>query len=446
MTTPNSRLKALAKELGMTSKDLLVMAPDNDPFNCGTPTHLLDAEWIADLHARHPSLSTHIRRLHYRAFTDGFTLPNGEPYQNDDRTWQWLNKASVRARNLGFMARNEVHDQRSNSWRFAELRVDSWMDSWRRCSSPSASITTVDYDTGRDYLDPLTLHVRPPSPPLYRGSTTEDVRIAVIAEKSTVDDVLVPLCQHLGVDYLAGTGYISHTRIVEFLHRDRERPLRALFISDFDPAGNSMPTAFARMCEFMASEGPADVAVEPLALTVDQVRELHLPIAPLAPTKDVGVLGKRAKFKALFGVEGAVELDAMEALHPGHLAILVKAKVKELRDPTFIPRMEDARRMASAMVAEVWQEHREPIESVGEQVQAQLDDAAAQYRRIIESIMESDEMAELGELTKALDRQLAQLRLPERPQPHRDDREHDWLFRSDRDYLGQLNHYRRGVA
>lgn len=432
--TPNAWLAKFAADYRVSKKSLLVLAPDNDPFNVGTPGDLRDALWIVALMERHPTGCTHLRRLHYLAIDYDVPTPSGQKYCNTERWWKWLNSAAAAARNLGLVERSAIRDARSREWIWALL--PEWI-------TPSVEFNLPELET--TLIDELSVSVaiEPPAIAGYHYDRDDDVRIAIVCEKSTVDDVLIPLAEWLGIDYLSAQGYISHTRAWEWLQRDTERPARLLFISDFDPAGNSMPQALARACEFMADYGSADVAIEQIGLTHRQVIELNLPTQPLEMDKVADtVRAKRQKFMDRFGVAGAVELDALVARHPGELERMITKAVQDLRDQTLQTRSIEARNEAAALVAEVWDEHQDDLDEAAELVNAPLREARERYEAELNEISSSEEMEQLRHLARNVSDELAALALPSRPEPERDDQEHDWLYRSDRDYMTQLAAYK----
>ena len=68
-----------------------------------------------------------------------------------------------------------------------------------------------------------------------------------------MNDILEPLGISYSVNIVTGIGELSHTRCVELVQRAiaSGRPVRILYVSDFDPAGISMPVAVApqdRIC------------------------------------------------------------------------------------------------------------------------------------------------------------------------------------------------------
>ena len=152
----------------------------------------------------------------------------------------------------------------------------------------------------------------------------QDFIVEVWIEKSTQNDWLVPLCQRRGVNLVVGIGEQSETRSRELALRSAKygAPVRIIYISDFDPGGRSMPKAVARKVEFTIAKFDLNVDLQliPLALTPDQCREYRLPRTPIKDTER-----RKDKFEQIFGV-GATELDALEALHPGELARLLKPR------------------------------------------------------------------------------------------------------------------------
>ena len=85
------------------------------------------------------------------------------------------------------------------------------------------------------------------------------------------------------------------------------RPAVVLYFSDFDPSGWQMPVSVSRKLQALRTLRHPDlrIAVHPVALTLDQVRDLNLPSTPLKETE------KRAdKWRARMGHE-QTEIDAL---------------------------------------------------------------------------------------------------------------------------------------
>src|SRR5262249_25614341 len=118
-----------------------------------------------------------------------------------------------------------------------------------------------------------------------------------------------------------------------------ERKTRILYISDFDPAGDGMPLSVARKIEFLLRrEGLTDVDIrlDPLVLTAQQVARYRLPRKPIKESES-----RKGRFEARHG-SGAVELDALEALHPGELSRIIERRIALYRAPTRAARAEIA--------------------------------------------------------------------------------------------------------
>lgn len=79
-----ARIKKTARALGCTVKDLIALAPKNDPFYTGSPAELAKARWFAELWQRFGGQEAHIRRIHYRtqAFEPPILKPDGKLYDS----------------------------------------------------------------------------------------------------------------------------------------------------------------------------------------------------------------------------------------------------------------------------------------------------------------------------------------------------------------------------
>src|SRR5436309_15833979 len=122
-------------------------------------------------------------------------------------------------------------------------------------------------------------------------------------------DLLIPAWQRYGANQQTGSGELSITATLALADRLREvnKPARILYVSDFDPAGQSMPVAVSRKIEyFVRTLGlDLDVRLFPVVLTLDQVQYYQLPRTPIKETER-----RRFGFEERYG-EGAVELDAL---------------------------------------------------------------------------------------------------------------------------------------
>jgi hypothetical protein len=314
----HARLKALSKELQRPLQTLYALAPDNDPFLADQPFRRAAAEWYAELSQRldiRPGV--HLRRVHYVLISQDPppVLLNGEPYQNTDYCWCALISAARDARYLGLVA--HLIDRRSDEPAIYLNDEDE----------ESASVVTFDGKVTAGDAPSLSL----PSLWLRRPTIPQRYHLENWCEKSTMNDVVVPLGKTYGINILIGAGEFSFTRCAELVERAQQsqRPVRILYMSDFDPAGASMPLAVARKIEFelyARDLKDLDIQVRPILLTHEQCQRYRLPRTPIKKSDR-----RAANFEARFG-EGATELDALEALHPGELRRIISREINRYYD------------------------------------------------------------------------------------------------------------------
>jgi len=110
-------IKHLAGEVeGVTIRDLIALAPQNDPFYVGTPGDIAKAQWFADIWRKFGySSGVHLRRVHYQLVSQSPLVkkPNGKPYENTEKDWDYLGMASKSARYLGTVEPDAFVDRRN---------------------------------------------------------------------------------------------------------------------------------------------------------------------------------------------------------------------------------------------------------------------------------------------------------------------------------------------
>ena len=339
-------LKNLAKESGIKISDLCALSPGNDPFYTGRPAELDAARWFANLWQRYnfkPGI--HLRAAHYKLVTqpEPVILPTtlstkdkdtGEAitfsaYQNNHRCWQYLENAGKYARYLGLVDPDAFRDRR-NPEAIVYAEFDN-ADPYPKISA-DADAWQIELPILPDLRDlPQEL---PDLPRLTADgyNVEQKYMIEVWAEKSTMNDVLLPLCRKYKTNLVTGLGELSITSVRLFLQRVRTagKPARILYISDFDPAGKGMPVSVARKIEyFQRSNGASsyDIGLAPIVLTAEQVATYNLPRIPVKDSDK-----RKGIFEEAYG-EGQVELDALEALYPGLLAEIVENNILQFYDP-----------------------------------------------------------------------------------------------------------------
>ena len=313
---PNVWLAGYAKALGVPKKKLLVLAPNNDPFNCGTSTHVEAAKWFEGVYQRVGYRGIHLRRLHYRAYDAGLATVSGEEYPNTEEQWTALQNSSRFARYLGLVDPDDFVDMRAPS---PYLSVFGEPDIPEPTYEVEASEDSLDWYLPRIETD-LSCSVQVAAEHQVYGYSYDDGLqpnlLEVWSEKSGDDATLKPIAMKYGINYCPGIGFQSVTNIRRMFRRVRNtgKPTRILYISDFDPAGMGMPVQVGRQTQFaiwhlekIAEEEAPNVKLEPIALTYEQVTEWQLPRKPIKE-EDL----RKGSWEDRFG-EGAVEVDALEA-------------------------------------------------------------------------------------------------------------------------------------
>ena len=469
MTYNYQTIKQLGQDVGVPVADLCALAPKNDPFYTGRPSEQTAAEWFAGLWQQLGfGDGTHLRRVHYRAISqkEPILRPNGKPYLNTRKDWAYLNEAGKWARYLGLVSPTAFVDRRNpdalimTRWQdptsptyeaAPRFEVSSWHDRGRYSTPDLPELDSLPWDV----LDAPHYNV-------YGYDPEQAYHVEVWAEKTTMNDVLIPVCERYGVNLITGAGELSITAVVDFLGRvtDADRPARILYVSDFDPAGLGMPISIARKIEyFQRSEGygDLDIRLQPITLTGAQVKKFHLPRVPVEDSK------RKARWELNHG-KGQVELDALEALYPGELATLTAGAILKYFDTTLDRRAGEARRNCEKALRDkrwdIIESHREELDALEERYQAIKDayeDVANDFNASIEeefkprveaSLAGLDTLAEeAGELHDRILKEMEEVStdpatdypLPEAELAPNDD---GVLYVSGREYMEQLGMYR----
>jgi hypothetical protein len=421
-----SELKALASERGCTVQDLIALAAHNDPFYAGKPADIALAEWFAGLWRKFGYNSgIHIRRVHYQIISQDppVSLPNGSVYENTDICWNALNQAAKMARYLGLVNAELFVDKRNpdplihTSYEWTEPEIEAQLNLWTLPSVP-------------DFPELPAFN-------LYNYSVAQTYDIELWCEKSTMNDVLIPICEEYGANLQTGLGELSITATLAVAKRiqQRNKPTVIFYISDFDPAGKSMPVAVSRKLEFFIRKLGIlpKVSLIPIVLTEQQVSYYQLPRTPI---KDSETRGK--KFEEKHGT-GAVELDALEALYPGELRRIVVSAIERYYDASLPQRL-----------AETRNELQEQLDNTERSVLGwhldEIADLRTKYAQISKQITEllEDFNNEVRELWHTIQQELEDDKptIVELPEPYEAHEIDNPLFDSERDYLEQIACYK----
>jgi hypothetical protein len=320
-----SLLKRTAAKSNLSPHEILALAPQNDPFYVGAPRQVQKARWFEQIYSLmgNPP-NCHIRRVHYwLVTTKAISKPNGQQYENTQNDWCLLTLAAKYARYLGLVPIENIIDRRNPD---PTIYTQFWNH-----KKPSEVRDSIDEESIiESIVDQFYC---------YNPSLTQRYMIELWAEKSTMNDVLLPVCERYGANLVTGLGEMSITAVYLLAKRivQANKPVRIFYISDFDPAGESMPVAVGRKIEYFARNyvdlADKDIKLIPLMLTHEQCIEYKLPRAPIKqPRNDHPAYTERKrKFEEQYG-KGATELDAMEALYPGEMEKIISVAIEPFFD------------------------------------------------------------------------------------------------------------------
>jgi hypothetical protein len=405
----HAAIHALAKRLKRPAGTLIVLHPVNDPFHI-TPARQARAKWFEGLWHRYFPLRVriHLRAIHYLLVVQKLPvkMPSGmqhDIYVNTERCWGDLIVAVRDARLLGLVPIEAFEDHRNDAPMVflpegadeaaaATIdqpdRIDVDLEPLEPIESEPPALDPIDEVTilGLDYpglldmpasIDPPQQYETPevdiPGPPVLTGSPPAIKRpyfhIEFWAEKTSVNDVLMSVARPYGVNVVTGSGFASLTYCHNLIERAIRsgKPVRIFYISDHDPSGSNMPFATARTIEFLLYQRGLDLDIQliPIVLTEQQCTDYDLPKKPIKES-DKG----KASFEERYG-EGAVELDALEALRPGELRRILIEAIAPYQDPDFDDRMAEAAGDLDArleeIAADVVAEHQQELDELGDE-------------------------------------------------------------------------------
>ena len=430
-----SEIKSIAKESGMRVNELLALAPGNDPFYTGRPAEIAMAQWfLRQWQAMNYTTGVHLRRMHYALVSQDPPIArhDGRQYENTQNAWGTLCSAGKYARYLDLVSPDAFVDRRNPTAIVNSDLRSEWPDIRIGVSGDS------DYDI--EFSLP-----EPPAAPDFdlRGLTDwasdgQPYMVELWAEKSTMNDVLGPLARQYRLNLVTGLGELSITAVREFLKRAKQkgRPVRILYIADFDPAGIGMPISVARKIEFFLTSDcqGLDIRLQPIVLTANQIAHYNLPRVPVKDSDK-----RKASFESAHG-RGQVELDALEALYPGELKRVLETHILDYYDKSLNDRLQNThdamRQELDNLRISVLGDHPEI-----EILQDQWIELTGQFQKAIERL-QNEIATKWAIIGGELGKELANYEKPDMPEAEDLDDTDGLLYQSDRSYLDQLRHYR----
>jgi len=371
-----SVLEFVRTESGHSLGDLTVLSAQIDPYRLDTTAGHRDGKWLAkELNrAIGRTRRIHWRGLHYALVAKGnVRKPNGETYINTDEDWTWLSSvAGKAARWLGHIPFERITDNRNDEpvvHRKVRVAPEAGVSVGLKVSIPDV-----------DNLEPF---------PFVTGFIARQAyQFVIFGEKASLEDVVLPIARRNEADLYLGAGEISDTHAHQIASDAAAdgRPLVVFTLTDCDPAGYQMSVSLGRKLQALRDLFFPDLRFElvPVALTVDQVRELGLPSTPLKETE------KRAnRWREAFGID-QTEIDALATLQPDVLRELIERAFDPYLDRTLEARVEQAH--------DQWRESAQ--QAINDQVdlehlQAIREQAAERLAEMEETIAEINERVRL---------------------------------------------------
>lgn len=393
-----NRLEELKEEAGITDKNnLLVQVPFKDPYNCTSEFKKALAQWFVEQYERFFESGTkiHIRRLHYKIISQKKPIlyPKGRqgcegvkewiPYENTEKCSEQLIVASQFARYLDLIDPELIEDQKNPN---PIININRY----RLRPHINSEIMSME-------LDIETIFGKP-NYGLYEVEPQQKYQLEVWVEKSTMNDILVPLCQKYRANLATFEGQVTLTSVTDGLRRWKDineqtgkADVRIFHVTDFDPQGQDMPIALGRKIQyFMEKDDLLDelnVKLFHIILTQEQVQQYELPRIPIKG-KDKG----KEQFNERFG-EGATELDALEALYPGEFEKIIKSHFDEYFDHTLKDRIIEAKdelesklEQASCEIKDKYSDEIGKLEGRAEEINEELESLKYEQEDLVEKI------------------------------------------------------------
>jgi len=414
--TVKQTLLEQGKQMGLKKGDITVLS--TDPFFVGSPKDYQDAQWAADLWDRMMArrrTQLHLRGFHYWVQSQGILKPDGIGYARGDpntskeeqdkapgKDWGFLLHSVQIARYLGIGTWRNLVDLKhpepqdyDRYWVGSGLQRNGEVDIQAELNGKLEGLV-------EEFISELLGHA-----PRYYTNGYDLYHLEVLCEKNSMGFVIEPACRRYGACYQAFVGQASVEKINMMADRAVKaaragKKVRIFYIADFDRYGWSMVSAVARKIEFMTAGEDADIKLSRIALNEDHINHFNLPKAP-----------KHG--------EAVVELDALEAIHPGELGKIVEEALKPYHDENSPKKVEA--------------ENRRIRETVREMLEEKL---KTPLQQAFEGIDIGDIAGELS-LQDAISEEF----VPPEPSHEVDDSDGNWVFSSDRGYWEQYSEYKR---
>ncbi len=423
------KIKQTAKEKKCRVDELFALARNNDPFYWGTDAQIAAGEWFLGVwndFGFNIKDEVHIREMHYVLISqrEPVLMPDGKPYENTDDGWAFISFAAKAARWLGYVDPARFDDRRNGK---------------PTIFTPVKKTPEIAID-GNFYFD-FSMPDLPELPEYDVYLTAEQLyHLELWCEKSTMNKKLLPICEKYGANLVTGLGELSITSCLWLVDRVKEygKPCRIFYISDFDPAGLSMPVAVSRKIEKFARDLDTDIDIKlfPIVLTHEQCIQYQLPRTPIKKKEKRG-----GRFESIYG-EGATELDALEALHPGELKKIIEKNILQYFDVKLAENVWQARHKVKDdlearrdYVIGLFADEISEIETEYAELKADVSDRFKALSEKIEDVWHA--------IQEELYQNAPDISSYDLPEPEVATEDISALYDSGRDYMEQLSFYKR---
>ena len=203
-------IPGMARLAGVPQKELLALSAANEPFALHQPARRGRAEWFAEVwdgfgFGRGTSYPAHS----LSAGLDGgaILLPGGETYLNTEKCWKTLVNASRDARYLDLVPAEAFVDRRNPEpiTHFSETQHGA-------VKSDEGGMAYAWLEPDFPELPSLNSYGKQYGPPAL---------VEIWAEKTSMNDALLPLARRYGVNLVTGAGEMSLTSVRLFVDRAR---------------------------------------------------------------------------------------------------------------------------------------------------------------------------------------------------------------------------------
>ena len=421
VVTPD--LKALAKKLGRPIATLEVLG--NHPFRAGDVEHRRKkAEWITELWGRfNIQPGAHLRRVHYVLVSQepgNVLLPDGSTYLNIERAYQTLNLSALDARYLDLIPATDLVDRRNDEPMIYLVEEEG--------------AGFIYAGSGEFKIEPRELLV--PSLDLISPKIPLRYHLEIWCEKSTINDVLMAFGERYGVNIVTGAGEISYTRCVQLVERAiaSGRPVRILYISDFDPAGDNMPVS--GRTQDRVPVVPAAGAPPRCSAPANHADARSMYRVSSSAYSDQRDRQAREPFRGAVR-RGRNRAGCARSAAPGELERILRREVERYHDDTLDDRIAEA---ASDVEAELDRinatVHRRHAKAIAE--------IRAERKKVHAAIAAFEKKARpvFKEIEEDLEAEAPDIDDYEWPEPAEGDEDDDPLFDSTRDFIEQTDRYK----